>query len=308
MSFMSYFKKMDLPARTSAPDPVFDLTSWLAQYDCGDLTLNVIDIGAATMGEGTDPYAVLTRQPSTRVTGFEPNQLACEARNSNALPTHKFLPYFIGDGTRRTFHVCANPLTSSLYAPNAALLDLFQRLDLPQISTEEVQTQQLDAVFDGDVDYLKIDVQGGDLDVRKGAKTALSRAVLVHTEVEFVPMYCDQPLFGDIDVELRHHGYLFHNFAGLFSRQMKPVEFNNDPFHAGSQIIYAEAAIYVRDMTRLAELPAYKLARLMLILHTVYGAIDFAALVARVLGEKLGKNIVTPYLDRVSGKTMPQLN
>lgn len=295
MSFLSYFKKPEVsPPPVSAP--VDDLPSWLTQFECGDLTLHVVDIGAASMGEGTDPYAMLTRQPSTKVTGFEPNQSACASRNAEALPGHVFLPYFIGDGTRRTFYMCANPLCSSLYVPNVALLDLFQNMNLPVVSSEEVQTQQLDAVFDGDVDYLKIDVQGGELDVLKGAKNVLSRAVLVHTEIEFVPMYKDQPLFGDIDVELRRHGYLFHNFVGTFSRQMKPVVFNSDPFHTGSQLIYAEAAIYIRDMTRLRELPSFKLARLMLILHSVYGAIDFAAMVAQVLGERLGKDIVNPYI------------
>jgi FkbM family methyltransferase len=279
-----------------------DLHAWLSQFHCGDLSLYVIDIGAASMGEGTDPYAALTRQPGTHVTGFEPNAAACEARNAGAPPTHTFLPYFIGDGAKRKFHACANPLTSSLYAPNKALLDLFQRLDLPQVGSEEVQTRRLDAVFDGDVDYLKIDVQGAELDVIRGAAKALSRAVLVHTEVEFVPMYQDQPLFGDIDVELRRHGYLLHNFVGPFSRQMKPVVFNNDPFHAGSQLIYAEAAVYIRDMTRLAELPAHKLARLMIILHTVYGSIDFAAHVASVLGQKLGRDLVNPYIAFVSGQ------
>lgn len=256
------------------------------------------------MGEGTDPYAVLTQQPSTNVTGFEPNEAACAARNLNAPSNHKFLPHFIGDGTKRMFHSCANPLTSSLYAPNKALLDIFQRLDLPLVGAKQVQTERLDAVFSGDVDYLKIDVQGAELDVLKGGAGALSRAVLVHTEIEFVPMYWDQPLFGDIDVELRRHGYLFHNFVGLFSRQMKPFLINNDPFHGGSQLLYAEAAVYIRDMTRLAELSAHKLARLMLILHYVYESTDFAAYVAQVLGAKIGRDVVNAYIAFVHSQTV----
>lgn len=277
-----------------------DLHAWLSQFDCGDLSLHVVDIGAASMGEGTDPYAALTRHASTQVTGFEPNAEACAARNANAPANHKFLPYFIGDGAKRSFHANVNPLTSSLYPPNNALLGLFQRLELQPVGTEEVQTRRLDAVFDGDVDYLKIDVQGAELDVLKGGAKALSRAVLVHTEVEFIPMYQDQALFGDIDVELRRHGFLLHKFVEPFSRQMKPLVFNNDPFHQGSQLIYAEAAVYIRDMTRLAELPVHKLARLMLILHTVYASIDFAAHVAMVLGQKLGRDLVNPYVALLS--------
>ena len=84
---------------------------------------------------------------------------------------------------------------------------LSQFVSLPPIyktvSTHEVQTTRLDDIPDiGTCDYLKIDVQGGELDVLKGAQRVLKDVIAVHCEVEFAPVYRDQPLFAEIDTLL----------------------------------------------------------------------------------------------------------
>jgi hypothetical protein len=40
--------------------------------------LFVVDVGAASMGEGSDPYHQLAALPTTHVIGFEPNVQTCE--------------------------------------------------------------------------------------------------------------------------------------------------------------------------------------------------------------------------------------
>lgn len=59
------------------------------------------------------------------------------------------------------------------------------------------------------IDLLKIDTQGFDLQVLKGAseKLASGQIKFVMMEVNFVPMYDGQPSFGDVDLFLREHGY-----------------------------------------------------------------------------------------------------
>jgi FkbM family methyltransferase len=264
--------------------------------------ITVVDVGAASMGEGTDAWSVLAHDPNVRVIGFEPRADACAARNAGARPNQRFFPYFVGDGSRRTFYECQNPLTSSLYAPNDKLLSMFQNLMLPVVGTREVQTVKLDDI-DGlvDCDLLKLDVQGAEFDVLLGAGRILASALIVHTEVEFIPMYEDQPLFGDIDVLLRSHGFLFHRFVEPFSRQIKPIVFNNDPFHAGSQLIFAEAAVFVRDLTRLDELASPKLQALAALLHDVYGSVDLAAAVLQEHDRQARSNLVDGYMRRLAG-------
>ena len=72
-------------------------------------------------------------------------------------------------------------------------------------------------------DLIHLDVQGAELMVFQNALRRLADAVVIHTEVEFLPLYIDQPLFGDIDVFLRGQGYLFHRFSPIVSRTIQPM-------------------------------------------------------------------------------------
>jgi len=269
------------------------------------LAISVVDIGAASMGPGTDAYANLLSYPETMVCGFEPNAEACAARNAAAAPNQRYLPYFIGDGSARTFFVCENPLTSSLYEPDAALLARFQRLDLPVRSRHAVQTTRLDDAGVATVDYLKLDIQGAEVDAIGGGPATVAQALVIHTEVEFIPMYKGQGVFGDIDVALRRHGFMFHNFVGLFSRQYKPLQYNNDPFSAGSQLLYAEAAVYVRDLNQVDSLPRVQLLKFATIMHDVYRAYDLVAHLLEAQDRRFGGSLVERYVrSLVAGRAL----
>lgn len=58
-------------------------------------------------------------------------------------------------------------------------------------------------------DFLKIDVQGMELEVLKGSERALLSTISgIRLEVSFVQQYIDQPLFGDIDKFLQERGFV----------------------------------------------------------------------------------------------------
>jgi len=260
------------------------------------VAITIVDVGAASMGEGSDAYAALTGYAGTTLYGFEPNADACRLRNAQATANQTFLPYFIGDGSARTFHECENPLTSSLYEPDADLLARFQRLDLPVKQRVPVQTTRLDDAGLPSVDFLKLDIQGAELDAIRGGPHVLADVLVVHTEIEFIPMYRGQALFGDIDVALRAHGLMFHQFIGLFSRQFKPVMYRNDPFSAGSQLIYAEAAVYVRDLAQMDRAPREQVLKLVTVLHDVYRSYDLAAHLLDGLDRREGSALMERYV------------
>lgn len=263
--------------------------------------LTIVDVGAASMGQGTDPHARLSHQPNVSIIGFEPNQAACAKRNAEARPNQRYLPYFIGDGAPHRFYQCANPLTSSLYEPNHALLDKFQNMDLPVTGVSDVQTVRLDDIAEiDDCDFLKLDIQGAELDAINGGQSLLRNVMVVHAEVEFIPMYKGQPLFGDIDRRLRELGFLLHKFDKIFSRQMKPLIVNNDPYSPFSQIIFAEAAIYVRNFMEFDTLPVNKLINLARILHSVYGSYDLCAVALESIDNMTGTKLRDRYLGRLT--------
>jgi FkbM family methyltransferase len=256
--------------------------------------VRVVDVGAAEYGK--DPYARLTQQGLCEVIGFEPHAENCARRNATARPGHRYLPYALGDGRLRRFYECQNPLTSSLYAPNAPMLKRFSRLELPVVAEHDIQTHKLDDLPEvDDIDFLKLDVQGAELDVILGATRLLKGALLVHTEVEFIPMYTDQPLFGDVDVALRKSGFWLHRLDGIQGRVLDTLT-PKDPFAPLSQILWADSAVYVRCFMDFDRVPPEKLLKLAIILHEVYQSWDLAALALQHSDAQTGNDLQLAYL------------
>jgi FkbM family methyltransferase len=261
-------------------------------------TINVVDVGAMYLGENLAPYTKLMQAGIAKIVGFEPVQSECDRLNRMGDANCRYLPHMIGDGQQRTFHLCNLPMTSSLYEPNTALLARFQNLEnlTRVVNRTAVQTRRLDDIQEvHDTDFLKMDVQGAELDVLKGAERVLADAVLVHTEVEFVPMYKDQPLFAEVDQHLRARGYVFHKFVGVAGRTFKPLVTDNDLDKMRSQVLWGDV-VYVRDFMALDRLSAQKLLKLAVILHMQYGSVDLALESLKAHDTKSGADLAAKYL------------
>ena len=165
--------------------------------------IRVVDVGAMMVGDvRTVPYRALIEKNLCAIVGFEPIREECERLNAAARPGDRYLPYAIGDGSERVFHQCNANMTSSLYPPSDAVLERFS--NLPElfrvVSRTPIETRRLDDLEElGAVDFLKLDVQGAELDVLRGARRVLEDVLVVETEVEFVPLYEEQPLFAEVD-------------------------------------------------------------------------------------------------------------
>ena len=261
-------------------------------------TIKVIDVGAMSLGADTDPYSALVKAGLARVVGFEPVQAECDKLNAMARAGQVYLPYAIGDGRKRTFNICSAPMTSSLYEPNTALLEKFQNLEnlVRVVRREEIETHRLDDLREVEgADCLKLDVQGAEVDVLNGAAQTLAETLVVHTEVEFVPLYKDQPLFAEVDQRLRQEGFLFHKFTGISGRAFQPLVVNNDLDHPLSQMLWADA-VYVKNFMALEKLRPEKLLKLAIILHLAYGSVDLAMQALRAYDMKMKTDLANTYL------------
>jgi FkbM family methyltransferase len=260
--------------------------------------IHIVDVGAMSLGPGTEAYAKLLANGVSRVTGFEPVNAECDKLNA-ALPTgHRYLPYAIGDGSPRKFYICNYSMTSSLYEPNTPLLECFQGLPefVRVVQVEDIQTHRLDDLPDlGDIDFLKLDVQGAELDVLLGGEKSVANAVVIQTEVEFVPLYKGQPLFADVDQHLRRAGFSFHGFAGLSGRTFRPVMCNNDPNASLNQVLWADA-IYTKDFMAFDKVPTEKLLKLAVILHIQYGSYDLACRALAAVDARQSTNYAQRYM------------
>lgn len=278
--------------------PPFSLTDMLGR---ALPPIHIVDVGAMWLEGHPPPYAPLARSGAARITGFEAVPAECDKLNARAMKNHAFLPYFIGDGTERTFHTCNAPMTSSLYEPNTALLKRFQLLEelTRVVGTERVATRRLDDLPEVErIDYLKIDVQGAELDVLRGSERKLADTLVIHLEVEFVPMYKGQPLFGEVDAHLRARGFEFHSFLGLCGRAFKPLLNGSSRTEPIRQHLWSDV-LYVRDFMRLRELSPPRLLRMAAILHEAYSSADLAALCLQHHDDLTGGQLWKYYMQRL---------
>ncbi|MBL8700844.1 MAG: FkbM family methyltransferase [Alphaproteobacteria bacterium] len=240
-----------------------------------DCPIKIVDIGANPI-DGPAPYAPLLGTGHASVVGFEPNLESLAKLNERKGPNDVYLPHAVGDGQRHTLRHCLLPGMTSLLEPNQTVLGLFA--GFPEwakvVRTEEVDTVRLDDVPEtAGLDYLKIDIQGGELMVFKNARKRLRRALVVQTEVEFLPMYVGQPLFSEVEQYMRRQGYVLHKFFPLVTRDVVPLLMSLDPYEGHSQVVWADA-VFVRDFTRLEKLDDDQLLRSAIILYDCYRSFD----------------------------------
>jgi hypothetical protein len=98
-------------------------------------------------------------------------------------------------------------------------------------------------------EFIKIDVQGAELDIFQGGLQALKDVLFIVTEVEFVELYHGQPLFGDVSSFLQKQGFMFHKFTELGGRTLKPITLGGN-VNTATQHLWADA-IFIRDLNQL---------------------------------------------------------
>jgi FkbM family methyltransferase len=178
----------------------------------------------------------------------------------------------------RPFFLTQHPMCASLYRPDDGLNSLYQNLEVAYLTSETtIRTVSLDSFVRDQrietVDFIKIDIQGAELDVFEGGVATLARTLAIVTEVEFVPVYVGQPLFGEVCRFLDQHAIMFHKFLGLAGRALRPIVMDNNPNYA-SQHIWSDA-MFVRHVQRFAGLDDRQLLKLA-VLALVYGSPDVA--------------------------------
>jgi FkbM family methyltransferase len=252
------------------------MTDFLAELLRPERLTAIVDVGAYPI-DSTPPYQAMLERRLCRVIGFEPQPEALAALAARKSDLETYLPYVVGDGNSATLRVCRAPGMTSLLAPDPTALRHFPGFpEWGQVIRETaVATQRLDDIAEIDVvDFIKIDVQGSELDVLRNGRERLKDVVAVQTEVSFINLYQGQPAFGEIDAELRAAGFVPHTFVALRKRMIAPLA-GNSPFAGLNQLLEADM-VYVRDFMRPERMTAEQLKHLALVAHHCYGSIDLS--------------------------------
>lgn len=227
--------------------------------------LVVVDVGARW--GAADVWSSLA--PHVHVFGFDPDPEECARLNDLAVQREPrletYVPVALGEATKDvTLYVTRQPACSSIYPPREELRAAAPALssDLELAETQTIRLRSLDEWCADEgvtyVDGLKLDTQGSELGVLRGATTILPSVLWVEVEVEFNPIYQGQPLFGDVDAFLREHGFVLWRFGqlvhypdgGRMDSARTGIELNfvavNEHVAGGPGQLYWGMAYYVR--------------------------------------------------------------
>ncbi|MBY0384805.1 FkbM family methyltransferase, partial [bacterium] len=212
----------------------------------------LVDIGASGgLNQRWKPFL-----PLLRTVGFEPDQN--EFLRLQNTPQQVWFDTAISEKKqKKTLYITKSQTNTSLLKPNLSLLNQFQWSPTePQdnhsiVKEVEIDCDSLDNVLSSHQihpDYLKIDTQGTELDILQGAVQSLkNHFFIVECEVEFAPIYQNQPLFSDVDLFMREHGFYLQDLGNFLS--MKPRGLAGIGGAKG-RLISADA-LYFKDLTHL---------------------------------------------------------
>lgn len=177
----------------------------------------VLDVGARCGG-----YGLWLRRNGYRgeIISFEPVETNFEvlAKAAARDPKWHCLNYALGaEDSTAVINVCKFTQFSSFRQPNTTAANLFGGT-VEVERAEQVAVRQMDSVLDelpmklNDRTYLKLDTQGWDLEVLRGARRALDYVIALQTEVAVQPIYVGMPTMHDSLSAIADGGFIPSGF------------------------------------------------------------------------------------------------
>jgi FkbM family methyltransferase len=268
----------------------------------GGRPVNVADVGAADGPEGR--WSGI--RGLVRFVTFEPNPRAGAA--ADAQGDVNFPIGLWSSKCRKTLHLTRHPDSSSVCNLNFDLLQDFQaKAGVELAGTTEIDLDTLDNCLAQRPElapqFLKVDVEGGDLEVLKGATDALSRSVLgIRTEAPLVEIHKGAPQLWDIYAFLRPRGFVLFHFSRVqWVRNNGLTGYSSQPQYIwGDAVFFLSRAAFCKRLESAApEVRAAMLTRYVVIL-LCHGVHDYAI-------ELIESAVAGGFVDRSIATTLAEI-
>lgn len=255
--------------------------------------VTLVDVGAS--GGPIPRFQAL--KGYTKTVGFEPDQKAfselIKIQDHETIFLNKALSNQSGEVD---FHINKNRATSSFLLADQDFLAEFpnpQDYEPDEIIRKDVITldEALGSANIDDVDFIKLDTQGTELFILQGGSKALTKCFGIEIEVEFYPVYKQQPLFADIDNFLRRQGYFLFDIHPIYWKRSIGLEYGKSK----GQLVWGEALYFKGDklfecFSEQKDIEKFiKVLKAVSIL-TLYGYLDYALKITKELREIINED------------------
>jgi FkbM family methyltransferase len=234
----------------------------------------VLDAGARDAH--SDPRWRLLPPERLAFYGFEPDEAECERLNAelkNRGIGGGYFPVGLWDRTGQLpFHVNRASGGSSFLRQNLEVTDrwkfenpsavsyatdMFFEDHTVEATVTDIASWGREAQV-GRIDFIKLNVQGGEIAILRGIRPqALAAVQGILVEVAFVESYCDRPMFSDVDAYIRGLGFTFfdllaHHYIGraaspYHARHASHVEGRLSQLRSSWGQLIEGHALYLRD-------------------------------------------------------------
>ena len=194
-------------------------------------------------------------EKNIRTIFFEPEQRSfLELKNSGLEVIDKAL---WSETIQKEFYLTKKLQASSMYVPNRTYLDLFpdsKRYDI--FKTIKVEVTELDNLVDvhNQPHFLKLDIQGSELEVLKGSVKTLKNVLGLEAEVNFKEIYEKIPLANDVEKFLYSQGFVLNDFLTYFRWERSPQRIiDEDEIIRFGEMIHGDA-LFLRTPEKIIEI------------------------------------------------------
>lgn len=294
----------DQDAKDGADTPFQKRLQYLIDMLGVQRSLRIADVGANPIN--VPDYTELQKMGGCEVWGFEPEPVAFAELMKNPLPGSHFVQRAVGKTGKGVFYSHPRSGLGSILPIDKAGVTYLGRpgwhgkqrdpIEIDLISLDKIPVKELPKP-----DVLKIDIQGGELDVFQTGRKKLSDAIAVVTEVRFSPIYEDEPLWGDVDAELRDQGFALHKLmfaksvpaASSVQQQMFKPRLKN-------QLMDGDA-VYIRDPLKIDDWTDEQIKQLAVAAAGVFDSLDltFFCLDALIAREVLPETATQDFLKQL---------